>query len=90
MVLPAQCAHLLGETATVGAVGEHGTQSAGPRGPHVVAGRQERLGPAAVVAVGRVHLHAPNAPARVAEHLARAPVHAFMRVGPALLVQARH
>ena len=50
---------------------------------------QQRPHGAAVMAVGGVDMHAANAPAGVAEHLALAPVHAFVRVEAALLAQAR-
>ena len=52
-------------------------------------GTLEWLRPAAIVPAGRVHLHAPNTPARVTEHLPLAPIHPFMGVEPALLIHAR-
>lgn len=42
---------------------------------------------AAVVAIGRVHHDAPNAPTRVAEHLALTAIDALVRVQSPLLTQ---
>ena len=87
VMLPAQGLYLPHKKALIRLVRQHATQATGPSRSKLTSVGQQGLCAAAAVAIGRVHHDAPEAPTRVAEYLALAPIYALVRIKAPLLAQ---